>query len=74
MREEHRLKVFKNSVLRRIFGPKRDEMIGGWRKFHDEEIHNLYYSQNNTVKKDEVDRACRTHGGGRRRRRMHIGF
>jgi hypothetical protein len=41
--EEHRLRVFENRVLRRIFGPKRDEVIGGWRKLH-EELHNLYCS------------------------------
>jgi hypothetical protein len=33
--------VFENRVLRRIFGPKRDEVIGGWRKLHNEELHNL---------------------------------
>jgi hypothetical protein len=43
-REEHRLKLFENKVLRRIFGPKRDEVIGGWRKLHNEELHNLYSS------------------------------
>jgi hypothetical protein len=37
--------VFENRVLRRIFGPKRDEMTGGWRKLHNEELHNLYSSQ-----------------------------
>jgi hypothetical protein len=42
LREEHRLRVFENRVLRKIFGPKRDEVIGGWRKLHDEELHNLY--------------------------------
>jgi hypothetical protein len=42
--EEHRLKVFENRVLRRIFGPKRDEVTGGWRKLHDEELHGLYSS------------------------------
>jgi hypothetical protein len=36
--------VFENTVLRRIFGPKRDEVIGGWRKLHDEDLHNLYCS------------------------------
>jgi hypothetical protein len=36
--------VFENRVLRRIFGPKRDEAIGGWRKLHNEELHNLYCS------------------------------
>jgi hypothetical protein len=40
--EEHRLRVFENRVLRRIFGPKRDEVIGGGRKVHNEELHNLY--------------------------------
>jgi hypothetical protein len=44
LREEHRLRVFENRVLRRIFGPKRDEVIGGWRKLHNEELHNLYCS------------------------------
>jgi hypothetical protein len=42
LREEHRLRVFENGVLRRIFGPKRDEVTGGWRKLHNEELHNLY--------------------------------
>jgi hypothetical protein len=41
LREEHRLKVFENRVLRRIFGPKRDEVTGGWRKLHNEELHGL---------------------------------
>jgi hypothetical protein len=43
-REEHRLRVFENRVLRRIFGPERDEVTGGWRKLHNEERHNLYPS------------------------------
>jgi hypothetical protein len=44
LREEHRLRVFENRVLRRIFGPKRYEVIGGWRKLRNEELHNLYRS------------------------------
>jgi hypothetical protein len=36
--------VFENRVLRRIFGPKRDRVTGGWRKLHNEELHNLYSS------------------------------
>jgi hypothetical protein len=36
--------VFENRMLRRIFGPKRDEVTGGWRKLHNEELHNLYSS------------------------------
>jgi hypothetical protein len=42
LREEYRLRVFENRVLRRIFGPKRDEVTGGWRKLHNEELHNVY--------------------------------
>jgi hypothetical protein len=44
LREEHRLRVFENRVLRRIFGPKRDEVTGEWRKLHNDELHNLYSS------------------------------
>jgi hypothetical protein len=44
LREKHRLKVFENKVLRRTFGPKRDEVIGGCRKLHNEELHDLYSS------------------------------
>jgi hypothetical protein len=44
LREEHRLRVFVNWVLRRIFGPKRDEVTGEWKKLHIEELHNLYSS------------------------------
>jgi hypothetical protein len=43
VREEHKLRVFENRVLR-IFGPKRDGVTGGWRKLHNEELHNLYSS------------------------------
>jgi hypothetical protein len=46
LREEHRLREFENRVLRRIFGPKRDEVTGDWRKLHNEELHNLYSSSN----------------------------
>jgi hypothetical protein len=44
VREEHRLRVFENRVLRRVFGPKRDEVTGGYRKLHNEEIDALYSS------------------------------
>jgi hypothetical protein len=47
LREEHRLRVFENRVLRRIFGPRRDEVMGEWRKLHNEELHNLYSSPDN---------------------------
>ena len=45
LREEDRLRVFENRVLRRIFGPKRDEVTWEWRKLHNEELNDLY-SQN----------------------------
>jgi hypothetical protein len=44
LREEHRLRVFENRVLRRIFGTKRDGVTGRCRKLHNEELHNLYSS------------------------------
>jgi hypothetical protein len=42
LREKHRLRVFEIRVPRRIFGPKRDEVTGGWRKIHNDELHILY--------------------------------
>jgi hypothetical protein len=42
LREERRLKVFENRVLRRVFGPKTDEVTGEWRKLHNEELNDLY--------------------------------
>jgi hypothetical protein len=44
LREEHRLRVFENKVLGRIFGPKRYGVTGGWRKLHNEEFRDLYSS------------------------------
>jgi len=46
LREERRLRVFENRVLRRIYGPKRDEVTGEWRQLHKEELNNLYCSPN----------------------------
>ena len=42
LREERRLRVFENRVLMRVFGPKRDEVTGEWRKLHNEELRNFY--------------------------------
>jgi hypothetical protein len=44
LREERRLRVFENRVLREIFGPRRDEVTGEWRKLHNEELNDLYCS------------------------------
>jgi hypothetical protein len=46
LREERRLRVFENRVLRRVFGPKRDEVTGDWRKLHNEELNDQYSSPN----------------------------
>jgi hypothetical protein len=66
LREERRLRVFKNRVPMRIFGPKRDEVTGEWRKLHNEE-HNELYSSPNICRvisdKNEVDGACITYVG-----------
>jgi hypothetical protein len=59
--------VFESRVLRRIFGPKRDEVTGGWRKLHNEELHGVYFSRSvvrvDEVKEDEVGGTCGTNGG-----------
>jgi hypothetical protein len=61
-----RLRVFENRVLRRIFGPKRDEVTGEWRRLHNEELNDLYSSPNiiriDQIKKNEVGGACSTYG------------
>jgi hypothetical protein len=63
--------VFENRVLRRIFGPYRDEVTGEWRKLHSGELRNLYSSPDiiRRIKSEEneVGRACGTHGRGEKR-------
>jgi hypothetical protein len=59
------MRMFKNKVLKRIFGPKRDEGTGGWRKLHNEELRNLCSSPNIIRCKDkeyEMGGACSTQG------------
>jgi hypothetical protein len=65
LREEHRLRVLENRVLRRIFGPKREE-DGSWRKLHNDELHSLYFSPDivGVMKsEDEVGGIFSTHAG-----------
>jgi hypothetical protein len=67
LREEHKLWMFENRVLRRIFGWKRDGVTGGWRKLHNEKLRGLYlfakYNYNYQVEEDEVGGTCGTNGG-----------
>ena len=64
LREERRLRMFENRVLRRIFGPKREEVTGEWRRLHNEELYGLYCSSNiiGVIKKNEMGGACSTYG------------
>jgi hypothetical protein len=66
--------LFENRVLRRIFGSKRDEVTGGWRKLHNEELHNLYMSP--SIIRMIKSRRMRWTGNVARmgRRGMHIGY
>jgi hypothetical protein len=72
--EEHKLRVFENRVLRRIFGHKKDGVMGGWRKLHNEEFHNLYSS----LKIIRIIKSGRMRWAGHvaqmGRRRMCIGY
>jgi hypothetical protein len=72
LREEHRLRVFENRALRRIFGPKRDGVTGEWRRPHNEELNDLYSSPNiiRVIKSRRMrwDGACSTYGKQERSR------
>jgi hypothetical protein len=70
---EHSLRVFENRVLRRIFGPKRDEVTGGWRKLHNEKLQN-FYSSPSIIRMIKSRRMRWTgHVGRMGKRGMHIG-
>ena len=61
--------MFENKVLRRVFGPKRDEVTGEWRKLHKEELNDLYSLPNivwvcGKIETNEMGRACGAYGGG----------
>ena len=62
LREERKLRVFENRVLRRIFGPRRDEVTGEWRRLHNEELNDLYsshqYCAGDKIEKNEMGWAC----------------
>jgi len=64
LRDECSLRVFKNRVLRGLFGPKRDEVTGEWRQLHNEELNDLYCSPNivqvTKIKKNEMGGECST--------------
>jgi hypothetical protein len=62
LREEHRLRVFENRVLRRIFGPKRDEVTSEWRKLHNKELHDLYSSPSTRINRIIKSRRMRWAG------------
>jgi hypothetical protein len=71
LRDERRLRVFENRVLRRIFGLKRLEVTGHWRKLHNEELNDLYSAANfvhgDKIEKNEMGGACSPYGGEERR-------
>jgi hypothetical protein len=74
LREEQRLRVFENRVLRRIFGPKRDETTGKWRRLHNEELNDLYSSPNiiRVMKSRRMGQAG--HAACMGKREVHTGF
>jgi len=64
--EERKLRVFENMTLRRIFGPRRDEITGEWKRMHNEELNDLYSSPNivgrDKIGKNEMGWACGAYG------------
>jgi hypothetical protein len=76
MREEHRLRVFENRVLRRIFGPKKDKVTGELRKLHNEELRDLYSSPSiiRIIKSKRMRWAGHVARMGRKRRMWVFGW
>jgi hypothetical protein len=75
LREEYKFRVFENRVLTRIFGPKKEEVAGRWRRLHNgEELHNLYPSLNNIrgIKSMRIGWRCMQHAC--KRSKMHTIF
>jgi len=62
LREERKLRVFENMVLRRIFGPRRDEVMGEWRRLHNKELNDFQYCVGDKIEKNEMGWACGTYG------------
>jgi hypothetical protein len=73
-REEYRLRMFQNSVRRRILELKRDVLTGGWGKLHNEELHNLYSPSNIIGMMMSRGMRCAGHVARMGRRGMHIGY
>jgi hypothetical protein len=72
LREEHRLKEFENRMVRRIFGPKRDEVIGGWKNCIMRSFISRTLRQNEQVKEDEMGKEYSTDGEKRSARRILV--
>jgi hypothetical protein len=73
LREGYRLRGSVNRVLRRIFGPKRDEVTGFWRRLHNVLVLFSKHILNDQIKEDEIGRACSTHGEKRNACRILVG-
>ena len=75
MKEERRVRLFENRVLRRVFGPKTEDVTGEWRTLHKEEINNPYFSPNtmHVIEsiKNKMGGSCSTYVG---RGEVHTGF
>ena len=72
MKEEYRVRVFENRVLRKVCGPKRDDVTLEWGKLHNQQLYDLYWSPNysgDQIKENEMGGACGTYG-----REVHLEF